>query len=207
MSESPFSRTLHAPLSEHHADKNGAAIPRQRRTRSEQERVATAVVYCEANFGAIDGKTANGLVRQSEKYKILSVIDSEKAGLDSGVVLDDKPNDIPIYRNLADALAHAGSTPDYFIFGMAPASGLLSSHERGLVLEAMDLGMNIVNGLHEFLNDDPVFAALNAANSASSFKNSWRPFTMFIPRSMASSTRPRSCDDNMPLAGAIPKMK
>ena len=38
-------------------------------------------------------------------------------------------------------------------------------------------------------------------------ENSWRPFTMFIPRSIASSTRPRSCDDNMPLAGAIPKIK
>ena len=36
----------------------------------------TAVVYCEGNFGASDGKTANGLVRHSEKYEILSVIDS-----------------------------------------------------------------------------------------------------------------------------------
>ena len=48
----------------------------------------TAIVYCEANFGAIDGKTANGLIRYSEKYAVLSVIDSEKAGLDSGMVLD-----------------------------------------------------------------------------------------------------------------------
>ena len=49
----------------------------------------TAIVYCEGNFGALDGKTANGLIRHSEKYKILSVIDSEKAGMDSGVVLVD----------------------------------------------------------------------------------------------------------------------
>ena len=58
----------------------------------DRERIASAVVYCEANFGAIDGKTANGLVRHSEKYKILSVIDSEKAGLNAGMVLDDEPN-------------------------------------------------------------------------------------------------------------------
>ena len=141
---------------------NVAVMPAQRQTSVEQDRVATAVVYCEANFGAIDGKTANGLVRHSEKYRILSVIDSEQAGLDSGVVLGDKANDIPIFRNLADALEHAGSTPDYFLFGMAPASGMLSSHQRGLLLEAIDLGMNIVNGLHEFLNDDPVFAAASA---------------------------------------------
>ncbi len=132
---------------------------------AEHEPVQTAVVYCEANFGAIDGKTANGLVRHSQKYKILAVIDSEKAGLDSGEVLGEAPNAIPVCRNLADAIAHVGSRPDSFIFGVAPASGMLSSHERGLVLEAIDLGMNIVNGLHEFLSDDPVFAAASAAKN------------------------------------------
>ena len=47
---------------------------------------------------------------------------------------------------------------------MAPATGLLSIHERSVVLEAIALGMNIVNGLHEFLNDDAVFAAASAAS-------------------------------------------
>ena len=130
-----------------------------------QSRVATAIVYCEANFGDIDGKTANGLIRRSEKYEIISVIDSEQAGLDTGMVLDNKPNAIPICRDLADALEQAGSVPDYFIFGMAPSSGMLSKHERSLVLEAMSHGMNIVNGLHEFLNDDPVFAAACIASN------------------------------------------
>ncbi len=126
---------------------------------------ATAIVYCEANFGAIDGKTANGLVRHSERYEILSVIDSAKAGLDAGMVLDGTPNSIPIYRDLADALGNAVTLPDYFIFGMAPSSGMLSLRERSLVLEAMSHGMNIVNGLHEFLNDDPVFKAACAASN------------------------------------------
>lgn len=125
---------------------------------------ATAIVYCEGNFAALDGKTANGLVRHSEKYKILSVIDSEKAGLDTGMVLDNKINDIPICRDLADALEQAGNVPDYFIFGMAPSSGMLSIHERSLIIEAMNYGMNIVNGLHEFLNEDPVFIAACTAN-------------------------------------------
>ena len=121
--------------------------------------VASAIVYCEANFGAIDGKTANGLVRHSQKYEILSVIDSGKAGLDAGMMLDETPNGIPICRDLAAALAHADRVPDYFIFGMAPASGQLSPQERVIMLEAMRQGMNIVNGLHEFLNDDPEFVA------------------------------------------------
>ena len=125
---------------------------------------ATAVVYCEANFGAIDGKTANGLVRHSERYTICSVIDSQQAGQDAGAVLDGQPNGIPILRNLAEALARAPAMPEYFIFGIAPATGALSEHERSLLLEAIRLGMNIVNGLHEFLNDDPEFQAASAAS-------------------------------------------
>ena len=128
------------------------------------ERVATAVVYCEANFGAVDGKTANGLVRHSEKYEILSVIDSQKAGLDAcGVLGGERRRHSRSVMTLPKHVAHAGGVPDTFIFGMAPASGRFSSHERGLVLEAMALGMNLVNGLHEFLNDDPEIAAASAA--------------------------------------------
>ena len=146
-------------------DDRDSAKSAQPRSSKGQERGTTAVVYCEANFGAIDGKTANGLVRHSELYEILSVIDSEKAGLDAGVVLGEEPNGIPICRDLSDALARAGAVPDYFIFGLAPASGMLSTSERGLVLEAMALGMNVVNGLHEFLNDDPEFVAMAAASN------------------------------------------
>ena len=126
---------------------------------------STAVVYCEGNFGASDGKTANGLVRHSEKYKILSVIDSTKAGRDASEVLGEEPSGIPIVANLADAIASAGRVPDFFIFGVAPASGMLSPVERRLVLEAISRGMNIVNGLHEFLGDDPEFVEKAAAHN------------------------------------------
>lgn len=125
---------------------------------------ATAVVYCEGNFGRIDGKTANGLVRHSEKYQIMSVIDSTCVGSDAGDVLDGKPNSIPIYGNLDEALAHAPTIPDFFIYGMAPATGMLSPSERIIIVNAMQKGMNIVNGLHEFLNDDPEFSATSIAN-------------------------------------------
>ena len=123
------------------------------------EATPTAVVYCEGNFGGIDGKTANGLVRHSEKYRIVAVIDRRQAGQDSGVVLGDGPNGIPICRDLAEALLVAHQRPDWFIFGMAPTSGMLSTGERAIVLDAMSKGMSVVNGLHEFLNDDPDFAA------------------------------------------------
>ena len=119
----------------------------------------SAVIYCEANFGAPDGKTANGLVRHSERYQILSVIDSRQSGQDSGEILDDRPNGIPVVADLGAAIRLHGAAPDFLIFGVAPSSGMLSVGERGVLLGAMEQGISIVNGLHEFLNDDPEFAA------------------------------------------------
>jgi uncharacterized NAD-dependent epimerase/dehydratase family protein len=118
-----------------------------------------AIVYCEGLFGEQDGKTANGLVRHSEKFEILSIVDSRHAGEDAGFVLDGVPNGIPVLASLPEAIAHAGFLPDSLIFGMAPADGLLSEAQRIVLLDGIARGMNIVNGLHEFLNDDAEFAA------------------------------------------------
>ncbi|KZN47062.1 DUF1611 domain-containing protein [Pseudoalteromonas luteoviolacea] len=121
--------------------------------------VPTAIVYCEANFTKSDGKTANGLIRHSSNFRILSIIDSEMAGLDSGYALDNKRNGIPIYSSLNEAFEMANESPNFFIYGLAHANGLLSHLDRQVMLEAMSLGMNIVNGLHQYLNDDPEFIA------------------------------------------------
>jgi len=120
---------------------------------------STAVVYCEGQFGEQDGKTANGLVRHSEKYEILSVVDSVCAGEDAGRFLDGTPNGIPVLASLAEAVAHAGLVPDYLICGLAPADGLLSPTQRTVLLDGIARGMHVINGLHDFLNDDAEFVA------------------------------------------------
>lgn len=126
---------------------------------SRRSRTATAVVYCEGQFGEQDGKTANGLVRHSEKYDVLSVIDSSRAGVDAGAFLDGTTNGIPVLANLTAAIDAAGHVPDYLICGVAPADGLLSAEQRVVLLDGIARGMHLVNGLHEFLNDDPEFVA------------------------------------------------
>ena len=119
----------------------------------------SAVVYCEGQFGEQDGKTANGLVRHSEKYEILSVIDTTHAGADAGMLLDGTAKSIPILDGLPSAIAHAGHVPDYLICGVAPADGLLSEDQRTVLLDGISRGMHIINGLHEFLTDDVEFVA------------------------------------------------
>ena len=61
--------------------------------------------------------------------------------------------------SLAEALAHAGRVPDYLICGLAPADGLLSPAQRVVLLDGIARGMHVINGLHEFLNDDAEFVA------------------------------------------------
>ena len=125
---------------------------------------STAVIYCEGMFGQQEGKTANGLVRHSERYDIVSVIDSRHAGLDAGTVLTGQPLGIPLVASLTDALALRPATADYLIWGAAPADGLVTTEQREVLLEAISLGMHIINGLHELLGDDVEFAAAAIAS-------------------------------------------
>jgi uncharacterized NAD-dependent epimerase/dehydratase family protein len=116
-----------------------------------------ALVYSENELGHIDGKVANGLVRHSDKYDIVGVVDSTKAGLDAGEYLDGVKNGIPVYRSVADAIGSLRHVPEYFIYGIAPLASYLDEQQRETVLDAMRRGMNIVNGLPEFFTEDEAF--------------------------------------------------
>lgn len=118
----------------------------------------TALVYCEKEFGFVDGKTATGLVRHSELYTIVGVIDSSLAGKDAGEALGDKKSNIPIFATLDESLSNLSLVPDCYIYGKAPLDTCLSTEERFLILEAMGKGMDIINGLHQFFSEDQEFA-------------------------------------------------
>ncbi len=122
----------------------------------------TALVYCENQFGLMDGKTASGLVRHSETYNIVGVIDSSLAGKDAGEQLDNQKNYIPIFANLQSALDRLPDIPNCYIYGKAPLDATISIAERALILEAMTKGMDIINGLHEFFSEDPEFIEMAA---------------------------------------------
>ena len=124
----------------------------------------TALVYCETQFGLVDGKTATGLVRHSEIYNIVGVIDSSLAGKDAGEELGEEKSGIPIFINLDDALSKLSKVPDCYIYGKAPIDAYISTEERTLILEAMENGMDIINGLHQFFSEDREFVQMAAQN-------------------------------------------
>lgn len=122
----------------------------------------TALVYCENQFGLVDGKTASGLVRHSEIYTVVGVIDSSLAGKDAGKELGGDENGIPIFANLIDALSKLSEVPNCYIYGKAPLEASISKKERNLILEAMDHGMDIISGLHQFFSEDRDFVQMAA---------------------------------------------
>ena len=121
-----------------------------------------AIILCDGYFGQSTGKTANGLVRYSKRYKIVGVIDHTKAGRDAGEVLDGTPNGIPIVANLDEAIRT--SKPETLIVGVATFGGYIPKEFRATLREAIENGLNVVAGLHEYLNDDPEFVKLADAH-------------------------------------------
>ncbi|MBN2350908.1 MAG: DUF1611 domain-containing protein [Bacteroidales bacterium] len=122
-----------------------------------------AIVYCQGAFNTPNGKTAHGLVRFTKRYHVLSVIDSAYAGSDAGEVLDGKPKGIPVVDSLTSAIKRAekeGIKPSYFVIGLAPDGGRLNADAREVVKYALEAGLNVDCGLHDFLTEDPVFMEL-----------------------------------------------
>lgn len=121
-----------------------------------------AIVYCEGAFSTSYGKTAHGLVRSTARYTVRAVIDSTLAGRDAGTELDGQARSIPIVADLSAAMAAgdaAGQPCTHFVIGLAPDGGVLSTAARAAVLQAIDAGLHVDAGLHEFLGDDAEISA------------------------------------------------
>ena len=63
---------------------------------------SNAIIITAGYLDSDSGKTAHGLIRGTERFTILGVIDQKKAGKDAGEVLDGKNRGIPVYASLKD---------------------------------------------------------------------------------------------------------
>ena len=122
-----------------------------------------AIIYCEGGFNTTNGKTAHGLVRFTERFKVFAVIDSTYAGKDSGYVLDGTSNGIPVVSDLNEGLilsAKKGLRLDAFIIGLAPDGGRLPESAIPVIKSALKARMDIYSGLHDHLSDQKQLAEL-----------------------------------------------
>ncbi len=127
-----------------------------------------ALVYCEGAFNTPNGKTAHGLVRFTERYEVVGVLDSNYAGRDAGDVLDGRPNGIPVFKDIETAtlqLDAEGKMPSYLVIGLAPDGGRLPQVAKGTIKTALEKGWNVDSGLHDFLTNDADLMKVAAANN------------------------------------------
>ena len=128
------------------------------------EFMETAIVLCEGGFGNPAGKTAAGLIRHSLRFKIIGIVDSLKAGMDAGEVLGGERNGVPVFSSVREALSALPEKPEFMIIGVATVGGMLPDEFRQPVKDAIEGGVSIMSGLHEWLSEDEELSALAAKN-------------------------------------------
>jgi len=118
-----------------------------------------AIVLANRLFKTPNGKVAHGLIRGSERFEALVVVDPDCAGEDAGEALDGERRGIPIVATLSEAIDTCREAPRYCIVGIATHGGRFTEELRACVLEAVERGLAIVNGLHDAASEDAEIAA------------------------------------------------
>lgn len=119
-----------------------------------------AVVLSAGILDTANAKTAHGLIRKSSRFRIVGVIDKKFAGKDAGEVIDGKRRDIPVYTDIAAYLASGAPRAAFAVVGVATPGGRIPPALAEEIRQAMQGGMSIVSGLHEYLSDMPEFRDL-----------------------------------------------
>lgn len=121
---------------------------------------SNAIVITGGKLDTISAKTAHGLIRGTDRFNIVAVIDVNNPGRDAGEVLDGKERNIPVYGSITDFARKSPTTAKYCIVGLATKGGIIPDSLRIELQEALENGYGLVNGLHEFIADIPELAEL-----------------------------------------------
>jgi len=117
------------------------------------------LILTEGRADRYDAKAAVGLIRYCGD-EVVGILDSEHVGGDLGPVLGVGAG-LPVVADVASALP---LKPRTLVIGIAPAGGAFPEEWRHHLVDALEAGLDIVSGLHDFLGDDPELAALAAKN-------------------------------------------
>lgn len=123
----------------------------------------TAIILTAGLLSTGDAKTAHGLIRESNRYRIVGIVDRQHAGRDAGEMLDGRVRDIPIVASVEEALR---LEPQWCIVGVATIGGKFPESMLVEVRKALERGVSVVNGLHDHLSERPDIVALATATGA-----------------------------------------
>jgi uncharacterized NAD-dependent epimerase/dehydratase family protein len=113
------------------------------------------LIFSEGQFGSPASKTANSVIRYSAA-NVAAVLDSRLAGKTVQDVIG-YGGPIPIVATVDDGIALGA---DSLMVGIAVAGAELPAPARAAIGRAIDKGLQIWNGLHTFVTDDPELGPL-----------------------------------------------
>ena len=119
---------------------------------------SNAIVITGGYLDTISAKSAHGLIRGTDRFNIVGVIDSRNAGKDAGEVLDGKKRNIPVFASIDEFHRLSREEARYCIVGLATKGGVIPDSLRLELKAALAYGHGLVNGLHEFISDIPELA-------------------------------------------------
>jgi uncharacterized NAD-dependent epimerase/dehydratase family protein len=96
------------------------------------------------------GKTARGVIRY-RRHAVVAILDTARAG--------ESQDGLPIVATVGEALRFEPTTA---LVGVATAGGRFPPAWRDLLRSCIVNGLDLENGLHEFVSDDPELVALAA---------------------------------------------
>jgi uncharacterized NAD-dependent epimerase/dehydratase family protein len=124
---------------------------------------SNAIIITAGYLDSSNGKTAHGLIRGTDRFNILGVIDHKHPGKDAGEILDGKKRNIPVYGSIAEFVTQSKVKAEYCILGVATKGGVIPDSLSILLQEALENSFNLVNGLHDYISDHPDLAELARA--------------------------------------------
>jgi len=119
---------------------------------------SNAIIITAGYLDSNSGKTAHGLIRGTDRYNIVGVIDSKHGGKDAGEVLDGKKRNIPVYGTIDQFVKTSKQAAKYCIIGVATKGGVIPDSLRAILKDGLVHGYSLVNGLHEYISDIPELA-------------------------------------------------
>jgi uncharacterized NAD-dependent epimerase/dehydratase family protein len=121
---------------------------------------SNAIVLTGGYLDTLSAKTAHGLIRGTDRFNVIGIIDEKFPGRDAGEVLDGKKRNIPVYASMDDFSEQSSEAARYCVVGVATKGGVIPDSLRSLLKRALEKGYGIVNGLHEYVSEIPELADL-----------------------------------------------
>ncbi len=127
------------------------------------KRGTPAAVLTSGKLGTTFAKTAYGILRHSKVLEPVCVVDEFESGKKVSDFVTHVKYDVPIVSSVDEA-RELGA--EVLILGIATIGGVFTQEVYPHIKRALELGMSVVNGLHQKLTDIPEFVRISSETGA-----------------------------------------